>query len=175
MLVVVGLAYSLLEISLIIWVSGQIGALWSLAIMIGTAVLGGWLMGVEWRRSATAYRKLRAEGKAPEGELLDVLLIMAGGLLLFLPGYVGDVLGLFVILPFTRPIVRRGASAVIDRWMRSRGVDVTRLRVASNPGTVIEGETVSDSDSPSTGPDTPMGSSEQSPDDPIVIRGEIEP
>ncbi|WP_051208560.1 FxsA family protein [Propionicicella superfundia] len=172
-------AYPFAELAVFLWVGNLIGVWWSLAVILGTAVLGGWLVGLESRASAAAYRQLREAGRSPEGEILDVLLIMLGGILLFLPGYIGDVVGLLAILPFTRPLLRSGASALVDRWLRRRGVDVTRLRMVTNASTVIEGETVADAaggaaSTEERGPDTPRTPGDD-PDDPLVIRGEIEP
>jgi UPF0716 protein FxsA len=177
-------AYPFAELAVFIWVGGHIGFWWSLAVILGTAVLGGWLVGLESRKSAAAYRQIRAEGRSPKSEILDVLLITLGGILLFLPGYIGDVLGLIAILPFTRPLLRSGASVLIDRWLRRRGVDVTRFRMVTDTSTVIEGETVDDADAqrptgrrpgPPERDDKATPRPGDDPDDPVIIRGEIEP
>ncbi len=170
------LAYGVAELAVFIWISTQIGVLWSLVVVLGTAVLGGWLMARESRSSLAAYRRLRAEGRSPEGEILDVLLIMLGGILLFLPGYLGDVIGLVAILPFTRPLLRRGASALLNRRLRRRGVDVTRLRMQTSSGTIIEGETVIEQRfDPTQSATVKEPPSDESPDGPVIIRGEIDP
>ena len=43
----------------------------------------------------------------PARELADAALILVGGTLLLTPGFVSDVVGLFCVLPFTRPVARR--------------------------------------------------------------------
>jgi UPF0716 protein FxsA len=170
--VIAAIAWPIAEFALIIRVADWIGIGWMIMVMIGTAILGGWLMGRESRQSRAAYRDLRTARRTPQAEVIDVLLIMAGGILLLLPGFIGDVVGLILILPFTRPLPRWGATRLLNRWLQGRGVDVARLTVASTPGTIIQGETVPDSEDP---PDS-ASSEEDGPDDgQIIIRGEIEP
>ena len=40
----------------------------------------------------------------PNRELLDAALVLIGGTLLLTPGFVTDILGFFLVLPFTRPL-----------------------------------------------------------------------
>ncbi len=51
----------------------------------------------------------------PARELADGALILIGGTLLLTPGFVTDAVGLFCILPFTRPLARRLLTRVITR------------------------------------------------------------
>lgn len=161
-------AWPVLELWVMWFVMGQIGFWWSMLLMLVTAVLGGWLMAREGGKSRKAVHEMRAAGRRPEGQLLDAILILVGGVLLVLPGFVGDVFGLLALLPWTRPILRRAGSDLIDARLRARGVDVTRLRVSADRGTIISGETVSDQ-----GMAEPPANRNR--DDEIVIKGEIEP
>jgi UPF0716 protein FxsA len=43
----------------------------------------------------------------PTRELTDAALVLVGGVLLMLPGFATDLIGLFCLLPFTRPLARR--------------------------------------------------------------------
>ena len=43
----------------------------------------------------------------PARELADGALILVGGTLMLTPGFVTDVFGILLILPFTRPLARR--------------------------------------------------------------------
>ncbi len=158
-------AWPVLELWVLWLVGGQIGIGWTLLLMLATAMLGGWLMVKEAGKSRAALSELRAAERRPAEQLLDAVLILVGGVLLVLPGFLGDVVGLLALLPLTRPLLRRFASAIIESRLRARGVDVTRLRVTSESDTIIKGETVSD--------EGPQNS--QNRDDQVVIRGEIEP
>ncbi|WP_040952608.1 FxsA family protein [Gorillibacterium massiliense] len=55
-----------------------------------------------WREAADSLSR----GQLPAGPLLEGLCILAGGLLLILPGFFTDIIGLFLLLPLTRPLAR---------------------------------------------------------------------
>jgi UPF0716 protein FxsA len=54
-------------------------------------------------------------GRLPGRELADAALILVGGTLLLTPGFVSDVFGFFCVLPFTRPVARRGLLWAVQR------------------------------------------------------------
>ena len=71
--------------------------------------------------------------------MLDGMLIAAAGALIVLPGFVSDVLGLLLLLPPIRALVRQR----ILRWAALR----TPLRFAA-PGGVVEGDVVDEPPAP---------------------------
>lgn len=102
------------EIAAIIWVAGEIGW-WTLVLLMATTVLGLYLMQREWRKAWSALSDAMRSGQLPTGKMADASLVLAGGILLTLPGLLSDVAGLLLLLPFTRPFVR---SAIT--WWASR-------------------------------------------------------
>ena len=66
-----------------------------------------WLMRREGTRAWKALNEAFASGKMPTGELADTALILVGGVLLMLPGFITDIFGLLFLLPFTRPLARK--------------------------------------------------------------------
>jgi UPF0716 protein FxsA len=147
----------ILEVWLLIQVGSAIGVLPTVAILIAEALLGGWLMRREGNRAWLALNQAFETGKMPTGELADAALVLVGGVLLMLPGFVTDVFGFLFLLPFTRPHARKLLAFLVGRRLRRLGV--VRSAYLRPDGTVIEGETVPDP-SPSSGP--------------VVISGEIE-
>ena len=158
-LILVGMvALPFLEVYLIVQVGQLLGVWWTLGILIGEALLGAFLMRREGSRAWKALNQAFASGRMPTGELADTALILVGGVLLVVPGFVTDVLGLFFLLPLTRPLARKVLAYGVARRMSRLGVPTTYTR---QDGSVIEGETVPDPTSaPSEGP--------------VVISGEIE-
>ena len=51
----------------------------------------------------------------PAREIADGALILIGGTLMLSPGFVLDVAGILLILPFTRPVARRLLTTVVER------------------------------------------------------------
>ena len=95
------------ELFAIVEVGRAIGALDTVALLIIVSLLGVSLMrrvglGV-WRR---AQSRVQA-GEVPGREIVDGVLVLAGGALLAVPGFISDVLGLLLFLPPVRAVVRR--------------------------------------------------------------------
>lgn len=116
----------ILEIYVIIQVGQAIGAGPTIALLIADSLIGAWLMRsqgrIVWRRFVAALE----EGRPPAREVLDGALVIVGGALGLAPGFVTDALGLFLIAPPTRAIVRRA----LVRRLAKRGamrVGIRRL------------------------------------------------
>lgn len=113
------LVVPVLEIWFLIRVGSVIGGWQTVALLIADSLIGAWLVRREGRRAWAALRSAAESGRMPDRELADGAMIVAGGTLLMTPGFLSDVLGLFVILPFTRPIARRWLSWFLGRRVRS--------------------------------------------------------
>ncbi|MGH3238848.1 MAG: FxsA family protein, partial [Spirillospora sp.] len=121
------------EIFAIILVGGAIGAWPTIGLLVAEAVLGGWIVRREGRRAWRTLEETLRNGVMPERELAGSALVMAGGVLLLIPGFVTDVIGLAFLLPFTRPLVRRVLSRYAARRMRA-AEERARTRAAFPPG-----------------------------------------
>ena len=161
LLVIAFILVSVAEVWLLTAVGARIGVLPTLLILIGEAMVGAWLMRREGSKAWTALTDAYGTGRMPSGQLADAALILVGGLMLILPGFFTDLVGLACLLPWTRPFARRLLGLVLARHAARAGLDFGVIRAKFSPGTVVPGETV---DSPAPKPDP----------DPHLIRGEIE-
>ena len=97
----------LLELAVILEVGRQIGVAPTIAVLVADSMVGALLMRAQgraaWRRFTAATRS----GRPPAREVLDGVLIVAGGALLLTPGFLTDALGLSLLFPPTRAVVRR--------------------------------------------------------------------
>jgi len=139
-LVVLLVTVPIIEVWLLIAVGRQIGVAPTLAVLVGEALLGGWLLRREGQRAWTALNRAFTSGRMPTDELADGALVLVGGVLLLLPGFATDVVGLLCLLPFTRPLLRRVLAAVVTRRLADAGLPVQRFQ--TEVPTVIEGEVV---------------------------------
>ncbi len=105
----------ILEIYVIIQVGQQIGAVPTVLLLVVESLIGAWLVKREGRRAWDALTEGFRTGQMPGRQLADAALVLVGGTLLLTPGFVTDVVGFFVVLPFTRPLARRLLSAVFAR------------------------------------------------------------
>ena len=88
----------LIEIALFIYVGGQIGLLWTLAVVVLTAVVGSFLLSRHGQAVWQRFVNRSASGEFPARELFDaVCLGIAAGLLLT-PGFFTDAVGFALIL-----------------------------------------------------------------------------
>jgi UPF0716 protein FxsA len=114
-LVVIFIVLPIAELYVIIQVGEAIGAIPTIAILILDSIVGAWL----WRHQGrAAWRRFNAalqEGRVPAREVLDGTLVIFGGALLITPGFISDVVGIFLLLPPTRAVVRGMLVAVFAR------------------------------------------------------------
>jgi UPF0716 protein FxsA len=115
LLVVLFLIIPIVEIYVIVQVGQQIGALPTIALLLIESAIGAWLVKREGRRAWTALKAAVGTGRLPSSELADAALVLVGGTLLLTPGFVTDVFGFFMILPFTRPLARRALGWFVAR------------------------------------------------------------
>lgn len=100
------LALLVAELYVLVLVGQAVGVLLAILLLLATSTLGGYL--VRWA-GGSAQRKLAEAMQAdrePSKEVANGLLIMFGGALLILPGFVTDAMGLLLIFPPTRALAR---------------------------------------------------------------------
>lgn len=117
-------------------VPDAIGAPATIGLLVASSMLGVWLLKqqgrVVWRRFTAAV----SEGRVPNQELVDGVLVIFGGALLIVPGFITDVIGLLLLIPATRPVGRR----LVQRSLRRRGLGAARTaRTARTTDFDVEG------------------------------------
>ncbi|XXX81047.1 FxsA family protein [Sorangium sp. So ce134] len=108
-------AVPILELWLLLSIGDLIGFWPTVAIALGTAVLGAALAKREGLKVLGSWRGAMAEGRVPDEGLTGGLLALLGAALLVTPGVLTDVAGLLLLLP---PVRRRIAAAVRERFER---------------------------------------------------------
>ena len=140
-LVVAFVVVPILEIYVIIQVGQVIGAWWTILLLIADSIFGSWLVRREGRRAWQALSTTIRSGRMPATELADGALILVGGTLMVSPGFVTDVFGILLILPFTRPLARRLLTRVVSRRLLQPGADAHRHGPGPQ-GPVVRGEVI---------------------------------
>lgn len=105
----------IVEIYVLIQIGQVIGPWWTILLLVADGILGSILVRAEGRRAWRALATALEQHKMPARELADGALILVGGTLLLTPGFVTDAVGLFCILPFTRPLARRALAKVVAK------------------------------------------------------------
>ena len=115
-LVVLLLALPFVELYVIIQIGHALGALDTIAVMVIISLLGAWLARHEGFFVIRRIQDSLAMGRVPADEMLDGALVLAGGLLLLTPGFVTDAVGILLLFPPSRAVVR----AYVRRRMGAR-------------------------------------------------------
>jgi UPF0716 protein FxsA len=160
-------AIPILEVWLLVQVGQQLGLLPTVLILVVEAIIGVLLMRHEGSRAWKALNDAFTKGKVPTGELADAALILVGGVLLMLPGFLTDIVGFLFLLRWTRPVARKIIAFFVARRINRLGIPVMRARLDTD--NLIEGETVESPSARRSKPEEPI-----IPDEPIIIAGEIE-
>ena len=91
-----------IELFLLFRVSDYLGSAETVILIILTGILGSHMARQE---GGTVLKKLLTEiqaGRSPAKEIVEGVMILAGGLLLVTPGVITDLVGFSLIIPFTR-------------------------------------------------------------------------
>ena len=111
----------LAELYVILKVGDAIGPVWTILLLAAESLLGSLLLRSQgrsvWRRFNTAL----AEGKMPHREVMDGVLVIFGGAFLITPGFITDVIGLLLLVPPTRALLRSRVVRTLGRRVRVGG------------------------------------------------------
>ncbi|MEJ7770765.1 MAG: FxsA family protein [Geodermatophilaceae bacterium] len=161
------------EIAVFILVGSWIGVGWTILLALATSAVGLWLFGREGIRALRALGAASRGGTAPGPAAVDAGLVALGGLLVFLPGFVSDVVGLLCLIPVTRPLIRR---LVIGGVARKYGPARVRSRRLDGVETPPSARTSGSPGPASMSPPGPHSAgNSRRPTGPEIIEGEIVP
>jgi len=117
LLVLLFIAVPIAELAVIIWVGREIGVWWTVLLLIADSVLGSVLMRAQGRAAWRRFNAAVQAARVPAREVIDGALVIFGGALLLTPGFLSDLLGLTLLIPPTRALVRRALVRRLERRM----------------------------------------------------------
>ena len=94
------------EVYVAIQVAGAIGWLLTILLLIAGWPAGSWALRRQGRAAWTRFQADVAARRPPARSVLDGVMVLMGGLLLLVPGFISDALGILLLLPPTRSLVR---------------------------------------------------------------------
>jgi len=107
------------EITSFVVVAEQIGFLWALAILIVVSALGPFIVRRVGLGVVAHTQERLARGEVPTRELLDGLVVLIGGVMICVPGFIGDALGLLLMIGPVRNLVIRAAGHRLARRVQT--------------------------------------------------------
>ena len=106
-LVVLFIAIPFAEIYVLLQVGHAIGVLNTLALLILVSIVGAWLAKREGLGVIRRMQRSIEAGRVPGAELVDGFLILLAAALMLTPGFLTDIVAIFLLLPPVRAVVRR--------------------------------------------------------------------
>jgi UPF0716 protein FxsA len=136
---------SLLELTVMIQVGTVIGALPTVILIVLTAMIGSSLVRSQGLKTLMEAQQRMQVGEMPARELMGGMMLALAGLLLIVPGFVTDLLGLLLLLP---PLRSRLADKLIKGvrvqgamgGFQSQGPYSPSSQLREESSTIIEGE-----------------------------------
>jgi UPF0716 protein FxsA len=114
-LVALFIVVPLAELYVILKVGDAIGALWTILLLAADSVLGSMLLRAQGRSVWRRFNETMSAGRVPHRELIDGVLVVFGGAFLITPGFLTDIVGLLLLLPPTRSVIRRVVARRLGR------------------------------------------------------------
>ncbi|MFD5824431.1 FxsA family protein [Lentzea sp. NPDC060358] len=125
------------EVAVMIAVGNAIGGLWMIALLLVGSLVGLSLVRRQGAQTMAALRESVLRRQQPHQEMADGMLIAAAGALIMVPGFLSDVVALFLLFPPTRRIV----SKRIARKAEAAALKFEHER-RFGAGQVVEGQVV---------------------------------
>jgi UPF0716 protein FxsA len=98
----------LVELYIILEVVGEaIGPVWTILLLAADSLLGSVLLRSQGRTVWRRFNEALATGRMPHREVMDGVLVIFGGAFLITPGFLTDIVGLILLIPPSRAVVRR--------------------------------------------------------------------
>ena len=130
-LVALFIVVPLAELYLILKVGDAIGAVPTILLLAADSLLGSLLLRSQGRTVWRRFNEALAGGRMPHREVMDGVLVIFGGAFLITPGFITDIVGLLLLIPPTRAVIRR---LVVRRLGRRVAMGVTeRGRMRRDP------------------------------------------
>jgi UPF0716 protein FxsA len=127
------LLFAAAEVLAFVAVAHQIGLLLALLILVVVSAAGPAIVRRVGFGVITHAQERLARGEAPTREVLDGVMVLAGGVFICVPGFIGDAIGLLLMLGPVRRLIIAFAGHRISRRVGRFSGPGGRLRYGSGP------------------------------------------
>lgn len=111
-----------LELVLLIKIGASIGAGNTFSLIILTGILGASLARIQGFSVLRNIQDSLSRGQMPTEEMLDGVMIFVGGIVLLTPGFITDIIGFMLLIPWTRTLIRYGLRQKIQQVMANGNI-----------------------------------------------------
>jgi UPF0716 protein FxsA len=114
------------EIGVLLLSGNTIGVWPTVALLIATGLLGSYLAK---KQGMDTFRKVQEQlqyGRMPGDEILNGVCILLGGVMLLSPGFLTDIIGLILLLPPSRAVLKPIILKMLKKWMNKSTFTIIR-------------------------------------------------
>jgi UPF0716 protein FxsA len=115
LLVILFVVVPLAELYVLWQVGSVIGILPTIGLLLLDSILGTVLLRSQGGRAWRRFNEATQAGRIPAREVADGALIILGGAFLLTPGFLTDIIGLLLLIPFTRGAFRKTVVGLFAR------------------------------------------------------------
>nr|WP_275658903.1 FxsA family protein [Shewanella sp. Isolate11] len=119
-----------IELNVLIRVGEALGSWTTVGLVLFTAVVGVSLVRSQGINTLMQVQQKLARGEAPGKEIVEGMMLAMAGLLLLIPGFVTDFIGLLLLTPVTRSPI----AAVLYKRMQLKVVGKGGFQAGFGPG-----------------------------------------
>ncbi|KYG91529.1 FxsA family protein [Metasolibacillus sp. FSL H7-0170] len=110
------IALSFAEIATFIIVGKLLGVFVTLLLVVATSAIGAFILKNKGLASFQSIQQSMAQGKPPGVAMVEAFALFISGVLLLLPGFLTDIIGLVLLMPFSRNLMK----PLIFNWVRKK-------------------------------------------------------
>ncbi|AXI09669.1 membrane protein FxsA [Oceanobacillus zhaokaii] len=107
------------EIGVFIWLGNMIGPWWVVFLVLFTGIAGVAMAKKQGTDTWNRARTMMKQGHPPGEAMIDGVCIFFGSILLFSPGFISDIVGILLVLPYTRRPIKQWIFHYLKRKMKN--------------------------------------------------------
>ena len=131
--------YFIIELILLV-MSGKFLGIWmTLSIIFITSIVGMLILRLAGISTLINVRNKANQGQSLDADMMNGMLLGLGGVLLFLPGLLGNVFGVLLVIPMTRKTFTSLAKKILEKYGRRSQFSNTYEK-NDNKQNIIDGE-----------------------------------
>lgn len=123
-----------MELYLLFQVGGAIGGFNTIMLIVVTGIVGAALAKSQGLSILTKIQTQMNRGELPADQIVQGLMVFAGGLLLVTPGIVTDIVGFLLVIPGSRHLLMDFVKKAMENAMKSGNVHFSTFSSAPGGG-----------------------------------------
>ena len=118
----------IIEIIVLLVSGSYLGIGWTVFLIFFTGLIGVFLAKRQGLQTIQRAKEQLSKGFMPGEEVFNGICILIGGFLLLLPGFISDMIGLLLLIPYTRQGFKPILYSLLAKYMNKSRKTITIIR-----------------------------------------------